>query len=197
MMSNKIRRMYQEGFSLLDAIFALVIIAVITLATVTYFRQAEHQVQITALLSEIKGILQAAEEYNDENGSFADIDMRDIAKKRYVVPRYNIVLPFKGKYYLAHPWTGLSPNGGIIAGIWVQAHPGDSSRLDIMIGHLPSFACGQVLGQLNQFMNISDIDQSGKTPSDFANIQDYCVWQNTRDKFTTLGIDYLLTYPKK
>lgn len=193
-MNKKIRLnlFFLRGFSLLDGIFTLVVIAVITLATVTYFRQAEHQVQITALLSEIKGIIQAAEEYNDEKGNFIDIDATDIAKKHYIVPRYNIMLPYKSLDYLVDPWTGLSPNGNYIAGITVSGDQNTPSYMKMTIYHLPSFACGQVLAQLSQYM---DIQYEGGFKD--GQIQQYCVWQNTRDKYTTLGEPFTFTYPKK
>lgn len=183
---------YHRGFSLLDAIFTLVIIAVITLASVTYFRQAEHQVQTTALLSEIKAVIQAAEEYNNENGNFAGIDATAIAKKHYVVPRYNVILPLNGVNYLVDPWTGLDPSGVDIAGITVAQVRNDPSHMQMTIVHLPSFACGQVLVQLNQYMDIQY--QGGFTD---GQIQQYCIWQNTRDKFTTLGEPFTFTYPKR
>ncbi|MCD6055041.1 MAG: hypothetical protein K0R12_3 [Gammaproteobacteria bacterium] len=175
------------GISLLEAVFTLMIIAAMILATVAYFRQAEHQTQITALLSEVRGVIEAAEEYSNATGSFNGISVDDIAKAHTIVPRYNVVIKAWGGY-LIDPWTGLEPSGSDTAGIQVSAVEG-GSRLSIKIDKLPSFACEQVLDQLTQFM---DIGGTGSLDN-----KTFCIHLNTADPYTTLGEGVTFIYPKK
>lgn len=173
---------YSRGFSMLEALFVLTIIALALLASVTYFHQASHQTQITAFLSEVKGIIQAAEEYNDEMGSFKGINATEIVKKHYIVPRYNIII--EKTNYLVTPWTELTSDS--TAGVTVQTDGKDTSHMVMTIGYLPSFACEQVLNQLDQFMTINDKGNK-KTKT-------FCIQKNTGN---SVDNSFSFTYPKK
>ena len=183
--------------SLLEAIFILLIIAVITLSTVTYIRQARRQSQIAALLSEIQGVISAASDYSDAQDNFEGISAKDIAAMHTIVPRYNIVMVDQNE--LIDPWTGLSQSAqganNVPPGITV-ASAAQNKNVQIRIEQLPAFACEQVLTQLSPLVTILDPDHLTPITS---SIQDWCIAQNLAVRQAhagALGASVVLQYPK-
>ena len=177
---------HTQGISLLEALFVLVIIAIMTLAVITYVRQAQRQTQITALMAQMRGLIEAAEDYNNANGSFDGISATKIVKMHTIVPRYNVIIGNA----LISPWTGLSSSDTEGSNITVGSI-NEGEKIEIGLHQLPYFACQQVLEQLSNFTSV--YNTAGKAVS--GSLSTFCVNARVADD-NTLGVTVYLHYPK-
>ena len=175
---------YKKGLSILEVVLLLLVIAVMLITSVFYFRQAERQAQIVAFFGEMNGVIQATNDYYEQNGSFTGFSTLDIVKANTIVPRYNVLLANadgSGSRVIV-PWSGARQAGNPPGIVPYRVY---ASSIEFRLYATPSYACQQVVEQLAQFSDIIGVSSA-------SDLKNYCLERNSGSMITIS-----FTYPKQ